>query len=357
MRTEETPLVSVIIPTHDSARFIAEAVRAALMQTYRRREVIVIDDGSCDETGDILRGFAGQISYRYQENRGPAAARNVGIKMARGKYICFLDADDLWTPNKLELQVEFMAAHSEVGLLFADADEWEDEQILKPSILATVKCHAAIVSQVPIREAFRKLVTENFIPTSSVMIRKDCFLRTGLFDEDLRVVEDRDLWLRVAANCDIACLPMVLVTKRHHGANISTGTELTARSRIRVWEQARRRFPTLAPRAVYHRLLANTHQELGYLLLSRADGSGARRVGNGQLEQCDPLRGGHEISLSIPLVTVDRTDPLVIHFVAIGPISVASKELCHWKEQGARCWATWNGRLICTLPARLWRQK
>ena len=168
---EARPLVSVIIPTYDSARFIADAVRGVLAQTYPCHEVIVIDDGSRDETADIVRGLTGQIRYRRQDNRGPAAARNAGIKMARGKYICFLDADDLWTPNKLELQVEFMAAHSEIGLLFTDAEEWEDQEILKSSILETTTCHAAMTSQVPVRDAFSTLVEENFIPTSSVMIR------------------------------------------------------------------------------------------------------------------------------------------------------------------------------------------
>src|SRR3984957_6990921 len=117
MAIEEVPLVSVIIPTHDSARFIAEAVRGALAQTYGRLEVIVIDDGSSDETGGILRGFADRIRYRRQENRGPAGDRNAGIKVAGGKYIGFLDADDLWMPDKVELQVRFMEARSDVGLL------------------------------------------------------------------------------------------------------------------------------------------------------------------------------------------------------------------------------------------------
>jgi glycosyltransferase involved in cell wall biosynthesis len=280
---EARPLVSVIIPTYDSARFIADAVRSVMAQTYPCHEVIVIDDGSGDETAEIVRGLTGQIRYRRQEHRGVAAARNAGIKIARGQYICFLDADDLWTPDKLELQVEFMAAHSDVGLAFADAEESEDRTILKSSIVETTTFHAAIVSQVPLQDAFTKLVQENFIPTSSVMIRKDCFLRAGLFDESLRVVEDRDMWLRVAAAFEIACLPKILARKRRHGANISARTELTARSRIMVWEKARRRFPSLAPAAVYNKLLASTYQELGYIQLSQADGSAARRSGMASL--------------------------------------------------------------------------
>jgi glycosyltransferase involved in cell wall biosynthesis len=97
--TAEAPLVSVVIPTHNSARFVAQAVRGVFEQTYGRHEVIVIDDGSSDETLDILQPFLGQIIYCHQGQQGPAAARNAGIRIARGKYVCFLDADDQWSPR------------------------------------------------------------------------------------------------------------------------------------------------------------------------------------------------------------------------------------------------------------------
>ena len=177
MQTETAPLVSVIIPTHNSARFIAQAVDGVLAQTYKHYEVIVVDDGSSDNTGDVLQQFAGHIRYHRQDNRGPAAARNAGIKIAQGEFVCFLDADDVWAPNKLELQTEFMAAHNDVGLLFADAEEWEDTKIQKRSIVATMIFGKDITSQIPLQEAFRKLVIENFIPTSTVMIRKACFFK------------------------------------------------------------------------------------------------------------------------------------------------------------------------------------
>jgi glycosyltransferase involved in cell wall biosynthesis len=279
MHPDTIPLVSVIIPTHDSARFIAQAVQGVLAQTYGDYELIVIDDGSRDDTREVLQPFAGHIRYHRQDNRGPAAARNAGIKIARGEFLCFLDADDIWHPNKLALQTEFMAAHNEIALLFADAEVWEETTIQPRSYVATMIFGADLVSQLPLQEAFRKLVIENFIPTSTVMVRKACLLKAGLFDEDLQNAEDRDMWLRVAANSEIACLPQWLARKRGHGANISARTEMTLRSRIKVWDKARRRFPTLAPAALYNRMLAGAYQELGFILLAQAEGRAARQCG------------------------------------------------------------------------------
>jgi glycosyltransferase involved in cell wall biosynthesis len=277
--TEAKSLVSVIIPAHNSAKFVAEALNGVLGQTYRRFEVIVVDDGSVDDTRGVVEGFGEQIRYLYQDNRGPAAARNTGIRSSKGEFVCFLDADDAWTLNKLEMQVRFMEEHSDVGLLFADATELEELTVLKPSILATMQFGADALAQRPVTQAFRKLIVENFVPTSTVMIRRSCLAQTGLFDEELQNAEDREMWLRLAAASTVACLPQVLAKKRSHGANISSRTERALRSRIKVWDKARREFPGLAPPAVYHQMLAGAYQELGYLLLPRREGREARRCG------------------------------------------------------------------------------
>ena len=279
MQHEATPLVSVIIPTHNSAAFIGQALQGVLAQTYRGYEVIVIDDGSTDDTQEVLRQFGSQIRYLYQDNQGPAAARNAGIRLAQGEFVCLLDADDTWAPNKLALQTRFMAGHGDVGLLFGDAEEGDETTIQKRSILATMRFGAEIQSQTPLQEPFRKLVVENFIPTSTVMIRKSCFVTSGLFDEDLPNAEDRDMWLRLSAHFAISCLPQVLAKKRTHSANISARTEIALRSRIKVWTKARRGFPALAPAEAYYEMLAGSHQELGYLALARAEGRTARQHG------------------------------------------------------------------------------
>ena len=279
MQPKATPLVSIVIPTHNSAGFIAAAVRGVFAQTYPRFEVIVVDDGSTDGTADVLQQFAGRIRYHRQDNQGAAAARNAGIKMAVGELVCFLDADDLWAPNKLELQIEFMAAHRDVGLLFTDAEECEGTTIQKHSIIATMVFGDDIASQIPLREPFRKLVRENFVPTSTVMVRKACIVKAGLFDERLPNAEDRDMWLRMSAESGVACLPQVLARKRSHGANISMRAELGLRSRVEVWKKARRDFPALAPASEYEKMLAGTYQELGFIVLAQGDGSQARQYG------------------------------------------------------------------------------
>jgi len=273
----DAPAVSVIIPAYNSAAFIAEAVESVRAQTFGDHEVIVVDDGSSDGTEEVVRRLGAGVRYHRQPNQGPAAARNAGIGLSRGDLVCFLDADDLWMPEKLARQTAFMAAHPEIGLLFTDAIESHGEIVQKPSIVSTMKFGADATSQVPIEDAFRKLLIENFVPTSSVMLRRSCVATTGLFDVGLQNVEDREMWLRMAASYPIACLPQVLARKRSHGANISARIDVALRSRIRVWQRCRERFPALTPAALCNQLLATTYQELGYLHLEKGEGRDARR--------------------------------------------------------------------------------
>jgi hypothetical protein len=277
--SDKTHLISVIIPTYNSGRFIAQAVQCVLDQTYRQFEIIVIDDGSTDTTKDVLREFNGHIRYCYQENRGPSAARNAGIAVAKGDYICFLDADDIWTPNKLEVQLAFMAQNDDIGLVFSDEEEVSQATGLHRSILAKTMFRSDIVSQLPIHDAFEKLLIENFIPTSMVMARKKCFGKAGLFDESLRVVEDRDMWLRIAAYFNIACVPVILGKKRAHESNISRDAGLTLRCRIDVLGKARHQYPSLAPAAIIHTLVADANLQLGYSLMEKDQRRDARQAG------------------------------------------------------------------------------
>lgn len=165
MNTSQTPLVSVIIPAYNSAKFAAKAVESVLAQTYQNYELIVIDDGSTDNTKEVLNRFAGRVNYIFQENRGPSAARNMGIKVAQGEYICFLDADDTWLPMKLEVQLAFMKNNRGIVLLFSDEEETDDKKMFSPSVVAERKFYSNIISQRPIQEAFKTLLIENYLPT------------------------------------------------------------------------------------------------------------------------------------------------------------------------------------------------
>ena len=116
--------VSVVIPAYNSARTLGETLESILSQTIVPRQIIVIDDGSKDGTGDVARGFGEVITYRRQENAGPSAARNHGLRLASEPWIAFIDADDVWHPRKIELQMRCLEKHPELGLLATDNFDW-----------------------------------------------------------------------------------------------------------------------------------------------------------------------------------------------------------------------------------------
>jgi hypothetical protein len=129
------PLVSVIIPAHNTGPLLTETVESALRQTYPRREIIVVDDGSTEDLGPHLAPYGDAVSYLRQENAGAGAARNTGVSAAAGDYIAFLDHDDLWLPAKLEVQVAVAARHPESGLIVCDGVQFDGDKILLPSLI------------------------------------------------------------------------------------------------------------------------------------------------------------------------------------------------------------------------------
>ncbi len=185
-------LVSVVIPSYNYGHFVADAVESVLAQTYDQLEVIVIDDGSTDDTFRRLAPFSSRIRYVYQRNRGLSAARNTGIKLANGEWIALLDADDVWHPEKIRTQLAAIVPFEPVGLVGSPSAPSRSKESFPA---ATV----------------RPLSVRSFLlcaPTgpSGTLIRRECFDAVGLFDETLTSVEDRDIWLRVTSR-----FPAVLV--------------------------------------------------------------------------------------------------------------------------------------------------
>jgi glycosyltransferase involved in cell wall biosynthesis len=186
----EEKLVSVIIPTYNRASFIKETLRSVLAQTYQNFEIIIVDDGSTDDTKDVVKSIDDdRINYIYQNNSGqPANPRNNGIKHSNGKYIAFLDSDDLWIPEKLEIQLDYFEKDSNLLLISSDAIKFpgieEKMQNSKNNKLLT----------------FKELIKQNLVFTSSVIMLKEVVDKVGVFDEDsrLRAVEDFDYWLRIS---------------------------------------------------------------------------------------------------------------------------------------------------------------
>jgi len=236
--------ISIIIPTYNYAQYICEAIESVLNQTYKDFEIIVVDDGSTDNTKEVIKPYLNKIKYIYQQNSGPSAARNRGIKEAKGEYIAFLDADDIWLAQKLELQIKFMEKEKEVGLIFSDMILFNEKGIIKNSFLKeklffnklSIK-PLSFTEKVIYDNVFNALLQENFIPTNTVIVKKECFNKVGFFDKTLFSVEDRDMWLRIGLFYDIGFINSPLVLTRFHETNISANQELALKSRLKVMKK------------------------------------------------------------------------------------------------------------------------
>jgi glycosyltransferase involved in cell wall biosynthesis len=304
MTAAPVPRVSIIIPAYNSERYLHASLQSVLDQTYSDYEVIVVDDGSTDNTKASVLSLGAPVHYIYQPNAGPSAARNTGLAVAKGDLICFLDADDSWTPDKLKSQVSFMDEHPEVGLVFSDEEEYDEDKVHCYSLLSKSAYYSEIMAGGIVDRAFQRLLPENFVPTSMVMARRRCFETAGLFDVTLRGPEDRDMWSRIAAHFRIACLPQVLGRKRIVIGSVSSDDETTLRSRIRLWTKARRLFPDLVPVHTVNELLAPTYVQLGFLLLHKNNTREARIFG---LKSFGVSRDPYQWFLALSLVIFSFT--------------------------------------------------
>jgi glycosyltransferase involved in cell wall biosynthesis len=206
------PKVSVIIPAHNAARFVTETVESVLNQTHRNLEVIVVDDGSTDETAEVLRAFDDRIVLRSQPNGGVARARNEGARVATGEWLAFLDADDLWLPDKLERQLGL--ADPGTSWIYSDRFNFGSREGV-PEVQSEITAMYE-------GDVFTALLVEgNFISSSTVIVRKEIFDRAGGYCENLRGTEDWDLWIRVSERNPIRFCPMQLLRYRIHSAGIS----------------------------------------------------------------------------------------------------------------------------------------
>ncbi len=202
--------MSVIIPTYNRSRMLREALESVRHQTVKDVEVIVVDDGSTDDTPHVVRGFQGVI-YLTQTNQGVAAARNRGIRAAHGRYIAFLDSDDMWLPHKLEHQLDYLHNHPEAGLLYGRmwsyAVETPRQRRLDPPKVA--------------RNFDELLNGPNAVTSSTVIVRRECFETVGLFNPNLPASEDHELWLRIARRFPIAFLDEPLAEYRRHRQSLN----------------------------------------------------------------------------------------------------------------------------------------
>ena len=233
------PVVSIIIPCYNAASFIADAINSVLGQTYNSFEIILINDGSTDNTMEVLNKFShdNRLIYYCQTNEGLSAARNKGVELAKGEYIALLDADDIWLPQKLAQQMMLFSSDPAVDMVFTDFATFDST-----GVVASSKLPDKGVELVTYSELFAR---NNFIYPSTVMIRKSIFSECGGFDTALRSIEDYDMWLRIARRHKIACIPAPLVSIRQHDSNMSTNVARMLEYELVVLEKNRSDF-TLA---------------------------------------------------------------------------------------------------------------
>lgn len=212
------PRVSVITPTYNRAKFLGMAIDSVLGQTYSDLEHIVIDDGSTDDTESIIDRYRGDARLRFarQTNSGQAVARNVGLRMARGEFICFLDSDNLWKLDKLERQVRLMDENPKVDIVYGDLDTIDEEGTIDVSAKQMKRYSGRITKQ---------LLIDNFVSFNTAMTRRRCFDEMGGLNESVRAGDDYDLWLRFSARYEFLYVPEIFAQYRVMRDQISSDKE------------------------------------------------------------------------------------------------------------------------------------
>lgn len=206
--------VSVVIPSYNAAAYIVGAVESVLAQTFRDFEILVIDDGSTDNTKKVLEKYGEPVQYIYKSNGGVSSARNFGIEKARGKYIAFLDADDVWVPKKLEKQIAVLEANEKIGLCYAAAEKVDENLQTIGRIEARAYedyCEALLLNL--------NIVAGS---CSSAVIRREVAQRTNGFDAKFSTCADWDYWLRLSLLTEFAPITDFLVKYRVVAGSMSS---------------------------------------------------------------------------------------------------------------------------------------
>ncbi len=211
MDAKKSTLVSIVIPSYNNASFIGEAIESVLAQTYPQIEVMVIDDGSGDNTREVCARYP-SVAYHYQANQGVSVARNYGLEKSRGAFVLFLDSDDRLLPDAIATHVAYLQTHADAGFVFglsrniaADGSLLDDQQKLVEAANYQVLLQANL----------------GICPSGVVLFQRTVFEAIGQFNPSLRLAQDYDLYLRVARAFPIYCHNQVIADYRQHGENAS----------------------------------------------------------------------------------------------------------------------------------------
>jgi len=233
------PLVSVIIPAYNAEAFIGETIDSILAQTYRNIEIIIVDDGSTDRTAEIVHGYGSPVGYIYQKNSGGCSVpRNHGIIQSAGTFICFIDADDLMLPDRIERQVDFMNRHPDISLVFSDYRNFCDGKEYEHSHFQTCPRLSSILGtkdELLIENAGPYLAYENFGISGSFMLRRELLSYVPGFEPTLKASEDFHFYYRLTRYTKVGVINKVGMMRRLHSSNMSGNKTLMAVHGIRAY--------------------------------------------------------------------------------------------------------------------------
>jgi len=296
-------LVSVIIPTYNCEKYVVEAIKSVLCQSHGKTEIVVVDDGSTDGTKDVIRPFMKDIVYIHQENRGLPGARNRGMQEATGDFIAFLDADDMWRNDKLQIQMQVFDSCPSVGCVFSDFSIFAEDGFREDNYFN--KCFPIFEeNKITLEDIFNNksnlvyghkqdgvrfyygnvanhLFFGNFILPSSFVMRTSIVKHLGGFDENYRIAEETEFFLRVCTVYDAAYVDRTLVDyliKRVGNLTGSPNTERLIRNAITIQKKYLESHPELyrSKKSFFDRGVANSYKRLSYYLLTIKNNRGAR---------------------------------------------------------------------------------
>ncbi len=252
------PRVSVIIPTYNRAALLCETLDSVYAQTCRDYEIIVVDDGSTDDTFDRLadgkRGSLGSVIYQRLDHAGQGAARNAGLVMAQGQYIAFLDSDDLWEPQFLDRMLEALEGQPGAGFAYCDYATFDRQ--------GPVQAVCLTAREKICGDLFPALLASDFLCTGALLFRRECFERVGGFDPRLPLVEDWDMWLRVAHEHAAVYVDAPLLRVRQNPRSASRNPELVYSLNLHVFARLQRDLNARRFRPVIARQISNFHRAL-----------------------------------------------------------------------------------------------
>ena len=233
MSTNQRPLVSIIMPAYNAEKYIQESIESVLAQTYQNWELLIVNDASTDNTKAIINNYLSDPRIKiinHQKNKGLAQTRNTGIEQSTGEYITFLDTDDLWTPAKLERQIEYHRQYPEFPVSHTNYIIFKENGEIRRPLRLRFKPSFTMRGQL-----YKRLLAENMIGVLTVMIRADILKSFGGFDGTLRSAEDHDLWLRLSkVNIPFGYINESLARYRVHGNSLSRAISKFKRERKKL---------------------------------------------------------------------------------------------------------------------------